>query len=85
MTAPIELFHLVVRMPKEHSSFLYFQLEASEGLGFYSTIDFQEGDVFRDIDIKGDIKLKNEVMTLLDSLKEKIFHKILTDERILDK
>jgi Domain of unknown function (DUF4911) len=84
MTAPIELFHLVVRMPKEHSSFLYFQLEASEGLGFYSTIDFQEGDVYRDIDIKGDLKLKNEMMTLLNSLKEKTFLEILTDERILD-
>jgi type II secretory pathway component PulC len=84
MTAPIELFHLIVRMPKEHSSFLYFQLEASEGLGFYSTIDFQEGDVYRDIDIKGDLKLKNEMMTLLNSLKEKTFLEILTDERILD-
>jgi hypothetical protein len=84
MTAPIELFHLVVRMPKEHSSFLYFQLEASEGLGFYSTIDFQECDVYRDIDIKGDLKLKNEMMTLLNSLKEKTFLEILTDERILD-
>jgi type II secretory pathway component PulC len=84
MTAPIELFHLIVRMPKEHSSFLYFQLEASEGLGFYSTIDFQEGDVYRDIDIKGDLKLKNEMMTLLNSLKEKTFLEILIDERILD-
>ena len=84
MTAPIELFHLIVRMPKEHSSFLYFQLEASEGLGFYSTIDFQEGDVYRDIDIKGDLKLRSEVMILLNSLKEKTFLEILTDERILD-
>ena len=85
MTAQIELFHLVVRMPKEHSSFLYFQLEASEGLGFYSTIDFQEGDVYRDIDIKGDLRLRNEVMILLNSLKEKTFLEILIDERILDK
>ena len=84
MTAPIELFHLIVRMPKEHSSFLYFQLEASEGLGFYSTIDFQEGDAYRDIDIKGDLRLRNEVMILLNSLKEKTFLEILTDERILD-
>lgn len=84
MTAPIELFHLVVRMPKEHSSFLYFQLEASEGLAFYSTIDFKEGDFYRDIDIKGDLKLKNEVMILLESLREKTSLEILTDERILD-
>lgn len=84
MTLPIELFHLVVRLPKEDSSFLYFQLEASEGIGFYSTINLNEGDKFRDIDIKGDIKLKNEMMTIINSLKEKTFIEILIDERILD-
>lgn len=84
MTNPMELFHLVLRLPKEHSSFLYFQLEASEGLGFYSTIDFKEGDIYRDIDIKGDLKLKNEVMALVNTLKEKTFLEILIDERILD-
>lgn len=84
MVPQIELFHLVVRIPKEHSSFLYFQLEASEGLSFYSTIDFTEGEAYRVIDLKGDMKLKNEVITLLKGLEEKTFLEILSDERILD-
>ncbi|MFI5391625.1 MAG: hypothetical protein ACHQYQ_09710 [Bacteriovoracales bacterium] len=84
MLSQIELFHLVVKVPKEHSSFLYFQLEASEGIGFYSTIDFEVGEAYRQIDIKGDLKLKSEMMTLLLGLKEKTSLDILIDERIVD-
>ncbi len=84
MTPQIELFHLVVKIPKEHSSFLYYQLEASEGIGFYSTIDFEVGEAYRLIDIKGDLRLKNEMLTLLIGLKEKTSLDILIDERIVD-
>ncbi len=84
MAPKIELFHLIVKVPKEHSSFLYFQLEAAEGIGFYSTTDFKEGDPYRLIDIKGDIGLKDEMKCLLIGLKEKAALEILTEEKIVD-
>jgi len=79
-----ELFHFIVRTPKKDSSFLYFQLEACEGLCFYSTLDFIPGQAFRDIDIKGSIEFRKETLSLLNGLKTSIKIEILLSKVIND-
>ncbi|MBL6989534.1 MAG: hypothetical protein ISR65_07135 [Bacteriovoracaceae bacterium] len=50
-----QLFSITIRVPKEESAFCYFMLEAHEGLCFYSTLEFQKGQGFRDIHLQGSI------------------------------
>ena len=64
-----DIFTLVVRTPKEDSAFLYFQLEANEGLCFYRTLPFNTHDEHRDIEMKGSIEFKAEVLRLLKFLE----------------
>lgn len=64
------IYHLVVRLAKEHSAFFYFTLEANEGLGFYSTLPHIEGDLHRDIDIKGSIDFLPEVERIISVLNQ---------------
>ena len=65
------IYHLIVRLAKEHSAFFYFTLEANEGLGFYSTLPHTEGDLHRDIDIKGPLDFLAEVERIITVLNEK--------------
>lgn len=80
----MHLFHFVIRVPKEHSSFVYFQMEACEGLGFYSTLSFLPGQSYRDIDIKGAVELKEEALNLLNGLKESTKLEFIKDEVVID-
>lgn len=68
---PRTLFHYVIRLNKEDSAIFYFHFEASEGLCFYSTLPFNPHDQFRDIDLKGDLRLKREVDHTLSRLEVK--------------
>lgn len=79
-TLPKSLFHYVIRLSKEDSAFFYFQFEASEGLCFYSTLPFNPHDQFRDIDLKGDIRLKPEVDHTLSRLSTKFSLNFLVNE-----
>lgn len=63
-----KLYHIIIRVPKEHSAFTYFQLEANEGLAFYSTLKHVEGQTYRDIDLKGPRELESEVRRLITYL-----------------
>ncbi len=63
-----QLRQTVIRVPKEQSAFVYFTLEANENICFYSTLTHITGDSFRDIDIKTDISLENELKYTLDPL-----------------
>lgn len=65
------LFHYVIRLNKEDSAFFYFQFEANEGICFYSTLPFNPHDQFRDIDLKGDIRLKQNVDHVLNLMQKK--------------
>lgn len=65
-----EVIHYIIRVPKKESAFVYFQLEANEGLCFYSTKKNSLGQEYRDIDIRGDIKLKKQIDQVLNSLIE---------------
>lgn len=74
-----KLYHLIIRVPKEHSAFTYFQLEANEGLAFYSTLEHQTGQTYRDIDLKGPLELESEVRRLLDFLSKSFLIEIIHD------
>jgi len=75
-----QLFHLIIRVPKSESAFTYFQLEANEGLCFYSTLESSMGETYRDLDLKGSMDLKPEVDHLLEVLQSKFTVEILVDE-----
>jgi len=79
-----QLFHYILRMNKEDSAFFYFQLEASDGLCFYSTLENPPHAQFRDIELRGDIKLKPEMLHLIRTCSQKFRIEILTDEIIYD-
>lgn len=79
-----QLFRYIVRMNKEDSAFFYFQLEANDGLCFYSTLPYEPHTQYRDIEMRGDILLKNEVTKLLKNCEAKFKIDILLDETIPD-
>lgn len=79
-----QLFHYIVRMNKEDSAFFYFQLEANDGLCFYSTLPYEPHTQYRDIEMRGDILLKKEVDLLLKNCGTKFKIDVLVDETILD-
>jgi len=58
----------VIRVKKEESAFLYFVLEAREGLTFYSTLPHQSGDAHRDIELMTPVDFLPELEALLKQL-----------------
>jgi hypothetical protein len=68
---------IVVRLSKEESSFLYFTMEANEGLCFYSTIEHKIGQTYRDVEIYSPILLYPELLRLLEALKSEIKFEII--------
>ena len=79
-----ELFHLVLRVPKDEAYFVYFNFESNEGLAYYSTVDESLKGQFRDIDLKSPIELKDAVMNLIAKLQTEIRLDILVEEVISD-
>ena len=79
-----QLFHYIVRLNKEDSAFFYFQLEANDGLCFYSTLPYEPHTQYRDIEMKGDILLKKEIKLLLKNCGAKFKIDVLVDETIPD-
>jgi hypothetical protein len=77
-----QLFHFILRLSKEDSAFFYFQLESNDGLCFYSTLDHPHHAQYRDIELRGDIKLREEVLHLINECKKKFPIDILVDEII---
>ncbi len=75
-----KILRTVIELPKEESAFLYFQLEANEGLCFYSTLDNEEGELFRTIEMKTHISLRTEFQELLDSLSKVLKINLISQE-----
>lgn len=67
-----EVYQTTIRVNKADSAFIYFQLEANEGLCFYSTLKESMGESYRDIKVTSHISLKEETIRLLDKLSEKL-------------
>ena len=78
------MFHLRVRTSKKNSAYLYFQLEANEGLCFYSTNDESLGTSYRDIDIQGHQSLEEETLKVLKAISDKIPLEILFHEHYVN-
>jgi hypothetical protein len=78
------IFRLVVRANKSDAAFIYFQLEANEGLAFYSTINEFSGLPHRDIQICGPLAFEQDLLNLLKSLETKCPHEVIEHEVLLD-
>jgi len=63
----------VIRVRKQDSAFVYFTLEANEGIASYSTLPHQAGDAFRDLELRIPPDFVNEVDELLKSLGEMVY------------
>jgi len=81
---PFEIYHLVIRVSKAQSSFVYFTLESNDGLGFYSTLDCPDGHPWRDIDIKGSADFLPELERLLEFLGRSFPIEMVRKEIVLD-
>lgn len=62
-----------IRVKKEDSAFVYFILESYEGICSYSTLDFQVGDSYRDLELRIPPDYLDEVESLLHDLGELIY------------
>ena len=78
------LYHCIIRIPKTQAVFTYWVLEANEGLAFYSTLSSSLGRPFRDIEIFAPLPWKEDVLRLLDSLREQYPVEVLEDGEIED-
>ncbi len=79
----MKLQHYILKVPKDQAAFTYFQLEANEGLCFYSTLDSSLTLPYREIELFSPISLKVEVENFLNHLKNEVPYEITTHE-ILD-
>lgn len=84
MNSSNQLFHYIIKMNKEDSAFFYFQLEANDGICFYSTIPYPHHAQYREIELRGDIKLKGEMEQILKECQKKFPIEIVLDETITD-
>ena len=62
-----------IRVKKEDSAYVYFILESYEGIASYSTLPFQQGDSFRDLELRIPPDFVTEVEDLLKQLGELIY------------
>lgn len=77
-----DIFRVVIRLPKADSAFVYFQLEANEGLCFYSTLEDSLGTPYRDLELSGHVSIRPEFNKMFSYLQEKIEITILEDKII---
>ncbi|ATH08676.1 hypothetical protein BIY24_12175 [Halobacteriovorax marinus] len=75
-----QVIHLIIRVPKADAAFTYFQLEANEGLCFYSTLEDSLRESYRDITIKAHQSLESEMRSVLDTLSKNVSFEVLLDE-----
>ena len=76
-----ELINLTIEVDKKDSSFVYFTLEANEGLCFYSTLAHEEGDQKRRLSISYTSSLHNEFLTVFNYLKESMDINIIEQDK----
>ena len=62
-----------IRVKKEDSAFIYFILESYEGITSYSTLAFQAGAAYRDLELRIPSDFLKEVEDLLSSWGDLIY------------
>jgi len=81
-----ELSYLVIRTRKEDTSFIYFILEANDGICFYSTLGKEDHHTqMREIEITCTIEYYQQVKDVIQSLNNLFPITILEDKVIKDK
>ncbi|WP_127714564.1 hypothetical protein [Halobacteriovorax sp. HLS] len=75
-----QILHLIIRVPKEDAAFFYFQLEANEGICFYSTLENSMKESYRDITVTAHIGLEEELMHIISKLQQSHKLEILKKE-----
>ena len=71
---------IIIQVEKKDSSYVYFTLEANEGLCFYSTLEHQKESPFRQIEINLTRSLVNEFLTVYRSLNDKLEIMVVEDQ-----
>lgn len=80
-----QLLHkIVIRAPKQDSSFCYFVLEANGGVAFYSTLEESLDKQYRDILIHCPIELRPNLESILEHLKKSVDLTVIVSETIKD-
>ena len=72
-TAVGQTIRRVIRVRKEDSAYIYFILESYEGITSYSTLDFEAGSPYRDLELRIPQDFLSEVEDLLKSFGELIY------------
>ena len=75
---------LLVRVSKEESAYLYFTLEACDGLSFHSTLTDSLNKGYRDIMIHTTPELYPELLKQLNYCKQSFEIEFLKEEAIQD-
>ncbi len=63
----------IIRVKKEESAFVYFIMEAQEGIVSYSTLPHQAGDPHRDLELRFSKDFQEEVEALMLRLGELVY------------
>jgi hypothetical protein len=63
----------IIRVRKEDSAFVYFILESYEGIASYSTLEFKQGDAYRDLELRIPPDFVAEVDDLLQRLGDLVY------------
>ena len=61
-----------IRVRKEESAYIYFILEAQEGIVAYSTLPHETGSPFRELELQIPPDFVSEVEELLESLQTEL-------------
>lgn len=62
-----------IRVRKEDSAYVYNVLESYEGITSYSTLDFKQGDLHRDLELCIPLAFVDEVEELLKRLGDLVY------------
>jgi HPt (histidine-containing phosphotransfer) domain-containing protein len=79
-----ELYYCRLRVPKDEAYFLYFTLEANEGMAYYSTLEDSLSGQYRDIDLRAPIEWKENLLALINRLQKEIRLDIVEENTISD-
>lgn len=78
------LRNLLVKLAKEHSSFLYFILEANDNIVFYSTLSCPKDSLTREVDIFCAPELSLELDNIIHHFQTRYPLEVIRDEVVSD-
>jgi hypothetical protein len=63
---------MILRVSKEQSALLYQLLEGYDGITNYSTLDAEDGQGYRDIQLYFPPEMRNELLVVLKNISEAV-------------